>query len=76
MKFRRTFSKDDFNYQVLEDAGKIIVRKAPKGVIIDHTAIESFEFNTISEYEKFKEELSPEKEKICGSFKKVKYDEQ
>lgn len=73
MKIRKTLknSNTGMNATVYEHSNKIIVVISPQGVIIDNTALERKEFNSLAEYEAFEKAFAPTKISVAGSFKKV-----
>lgn len=73
MKVRKTLKNKNTqkNAVVYEHDNKVIVNISDYGVIIDNTAIEKKEFDSISEYEEFEKEFAPTTVRVEGPFKKV-----
>ena len=74
MKVRKTLRNKNTqkNATVYEHDNKVIVTISDYGVIIDNTAIEKKEFDSISEYEKFEKEFALTTVRVEGAFKKVR----
>lgn len=74
MKVRKTLRNKNTqkNATVYEHDNKVIVTISDYGVIIDNTAFEKKEFDSISEYEKFEKEFAPTTVRVEGAFKKVR----
>lgn len=74
MKVRKTLKNKNTqkNAVVYEHDRKVIVDISDYGVVIDNTAIEKKEFDSISEYEKFEKEFAPTSVTVTGAFKKVR----
>ena len=74
MKIRKTLKNSNAgkNATVYEHSNKIIVVISPQGVIVDNTALERKEFNSLAEYEAFEKSFAPTKVFVAGPFKKVR----
>lgn len=73
MKIRKTLKNSNTgkNVTVYEHSNKIIVVISPQGVVIDNTALERKEFDSLAEYEAFEKSFAPAKISVAGPFKKV-----
>lgn len=71
MKIRKTLKNKNTqkNATVYEHNNSIIVQITGYGVIIDRTAIEKKEFDSLSEYQKFEKEFNPISVRLISPFK-------